>query len=221
MKECGFASVELCGVHFALADEATWDGVIDRYAAAGLKIVSIGVQGIKADRAVMERNFRFAQRCGAKFMSVDIHDELEAWAPLAEKFAEQYDIRMGLHNHGRGHPWGSARVIEKLFARTGPRLGLCLDTAWAMDAGDDPIAMVERFGARLYGLHVKDFVFDRAGRPEDVVPGTGNLDLRRLRAAVKKVNFQGYAVLEYEGDVDDPVPAVKKCVTAMAAAFTD
>ena len=39
--------------------------------------------------------------------------------------------------------------------------------------GADPIAMVEQFGDRLYGLHVKDFVFDRAGRLHVTQAGDG------------------------------------------------
>jgi sugar phosphate isomerase/epimerase len=84
-----------------------------------------------------------------------------------------------------------------------------------MDSGQDPVAMAEKFASRLYGVHVKDFVFDRAGRPEDVVVGTGNLDLAKLKSVLDKNSFDGYTVLEYEGDVNDPVPALKECVEAL------
>lgn len=215
IKECGFSSVELSGIHAAVADDAAGDEVIRRYASAGLKILGMGVQGLTGDREAMEKSFRFVKRAGAKFMSVDIRAEIDDCLPLAEDLAEEYDVRMALHNHGRKHAWGSVRMIEQVFKRSGPRMGLCLDTAWALDSGEDPVALAERFGDRLYGVHVKDFVFDRAGRPSDVVPGTGNLDLRRLWASLRKVNFQGFTVLEYEGDVDNPLPAVKLCVTAI------
>jgi sugar phosphate isomerase/epimerase len=218
IKECGFSSVELAGVHACVAD-GSWDEVISRYTSAGLKILGMGVQGLTRDREPLEKALRFLQRAGAKFMSVDVRDEVEACVPLAEELAQQYGVKMALHNHGRGHYWGSSRMIEQLFRKTGPQMGLCLDTAWALDAGEDPIAMVERFGERLYGLHIKDFVFDRAGKPKDVVSGTGNLDLGRLWAALEKVDFRGYVVLEYEGDVDDPVPAVKQCVKSIREGF--
>ena len=67
----------------------------------------------------------------------------------------------------------------------------------------------------LCGVHVKDFVFDRAARPEDVVVGTGNLDLPAFQQKLTEVGFTGPAILEYEGDVDDPVPALTECVAAI------
>ena len=42
---------------------------------------------------------------------------------------------------------------------------------------------MEKFGKRMYGVHVKDFVFDRAGKWEDVVVGTGNLKLKEFMKA--------------------------------------
>ena len=71
------------------------------------------------------------------------------------------------------------------------------------------------FGERLYGVHIKDFVFDRAGKPEDVVVGTGNLDLPGLFKAMAEVSFNGSPILEYEGDIENPVPALRQCVEAV------
>jgi sugar phosphate isomerase/epimerase len=88
-----------------------------------------------------------------------------------------------------------------------------------LDSGEDPLAVARKFQDRLYGLHIKDFVFDRAGRPKDVIVGTGNLDLEGLAAFLTDIAFDGYLTLEYEGDVDDPVPATKECVDAVWAAF--
>ena len=104
------------------------------------------------------------------------------------------------------------------FSRArGDRIGLCLDTAWALDAREDPIAMAERYADRLYGVHIKDFVFDRAREPEDVIVGQGNLDLPRLAELIESNENVKMVVLEYEGDVDNPVPALTKCVQAVGS----
>ena len=58
-------------------------------------------------------------------------------------------------------------------------------------------------------------LFDKAREPEDVVVGTGNLDLPKLLNTMKAGDFNGYVVLEYEGDVDNPVPAMTGCVEAV------
>jgi len=142
-------------------------------------------------------------------------DGLAASLAMAERLAAEYDVRLGIHNHGGRHWLGSSQALRWVFAQSGPRVGLCLDTAWALDSGEDPVKMIEEFGPRLHLLHLKDFVFDRARKPEDVVVGTGNLPLAAVAAALAKVGFAGEAVLEYEGDVANPVPSVSACVKAI------
>ena len=49
--------------------------------------------------------------------------------------------------------------------------------------------------------------------------GTGILDLPGLVAALTDTGFQGPAILEYEGDVDNPVPVLRECVDAIHAVW--
>ena len=44
-----------------------------------------------------------------------------------------------------------------------------------LDSGGDPLAVADKFRDRLYGLHVKDFVFKPDGKPEDVKPSCCSL----------------------------------------------
>ncbi len=216
VKEIGVNAIELCGVHLDFTDESQFDAAISAYQDNGVKIVSIGVQGFSGDAAVEEKNFEFTRRAGAKFMAVDFNPATwQAATASAQAMAERYDVKLGIHNHGGPHWLGNRAMLRQLFAESGPRIGLCLDTAWAIDAREDPVTMVEEFSDRLFGLHIKDLIFDRARTPEDVVVGTGNMDLPKLQAALKKIDFAGYAVLEYEGDVDNPVPALSECVAAV------
>jgi len=48
-----------------------------------------------------------------------------------------------------------------------------------------------------------------------VVVGTGNLDLPGFVKALEETGFDGMAVIEYEADADNPVPALTECVKAM------
>jgi sugar phosphate isomerase/epimerase len=220
VKECGLSVIELCGVHADFANEAACDEVIAVYRESGVRIVSIGVQGLADDEKKEEKYFEFARRAGARFMAVDFNPaRMPACFRTAERLADKYDLRLAIHNHGGTHWLGSAAMLETVFRTTSPRIGLCLDTAWALHSHEDPSAMVERFSQRLYGIHVKDFVFDRAGRHADVVVGTGNLALPRLKAAMDKAGFKGYWVLEYEGEPNDPVPAIQQCVAQIKKEF--
>jgi len=220
VKRCGLDRVELCGVHADFTKEETFGEVVDLYKKGGVRIVSIGVQGLRGNRAVEEKYFKFLKAAGARHMSVDFSPQtLPRCFRVAEKLADKYDVKLAIHNHGGRHWLGCAAMLDYVFSRTSERIGLCLDTAWALDSGEDPVALVDRFGPRLYGLHLKDFTFDSARRFKDAVVGKGNLDLANLSKRLKAVKFSGFEVLEYEGDVSNPLSALKKCVKAVRAAF--
>ena len=111
-------------------------------------------------------------------------------------------------------------MLAQVFASTSPRIGLCLDTAWALDAHEDPVAMAEKFADRLYGVHLKDFIFDRAGRQSDVVIGEGNLDLPKMLALLEANERTASVIIEYEGDIANPGPALTQCVRKINAALS-
>jgi len=220
VKACGLDRIELCGVHADFEDESTFQSVIDVYKEGGVEIVSIGVQPFGNDPEREEKFFRFARMAGCRFISADFAlNAIPDAFRTAERLAERYDIHLAIHNHGGGHWLGTSAMLEHVFKQTNERIGLSLDTAWAIDARQDPVEMARRFGDRLYGIHVKDFTYRPDRTPEDVVAGEGLLDLEGLLAAVKSLPFQGYAVLEYEGDADNPVPPIQRCVEAVRTAW--
>jgi sugar phosphate isomerase/epimerase len=217
VKKIGLSHIELCGVHADFSKEETFDQVINLYKNAGVKIVSIGVQTMANNPPLEKKYFEFAKRAGAKHISISF--DLKAMPdciPAAMKLADAYDINLGIHNHGGWHWLGNSEMLGHLFKHNSPRLGLCLDTAWMLDSGENPIKVAERFADRLYAVHIKDFVFDRARKPEDVVVGTGNLDLKALVEIIKTKAPAGCCpILEYEGDIANPAPALRQCVEAV------
>jgi len=222
VKACGLKAVELCGVHVNFDDPASFQGIVDAYTKAGISIVSAGVNGIAGDEAAADRRFQFVKMAGAKHMSVDFNLAAVPGAyRIAEKLAEKYDMRLGIHNHGGRHWLGSMAMIQKVLSETSERIGVCMDTAWALHSHEDPVQMAEKLGKRLFGLHLKDFTFDRSGKHTDVVVGTGNLDLSKLSGVLAKTGFSGCVVIEYEGDVNSPVPSVTECVKAVRAAVPE
>ncbi len=221
LKRCEVAAVELCRVHTDFDDVDSHQGVVDEYHKAGIEIVSIGVETLRGDREVERPIFEFARLAGASFISVHfLPDSSPASWQTATEMAEDYDLHLCVHNHGGRHWLGSKQMLDYLFSASSERIGFCLDTAWALDAGEDPLALAEHFGDRLYGVHIKDFVFDRGRVPEDVVVGTGNLDLGGLTEHLESNAKVGYVVIEYEGDVKDPVPALRRCVGQVRATAT-
>lgn len=221
VRELGLSKIELWEGHGAFDDPAGYDAVIATYQRHGVDIICMGQQTFSGQVAVERNWFDFITRAGARTITSNFTvDSAPASFHKAEALAELYDVRLALHNHGGRHWLGSAEMLRHIFNTTGDRIGLCLDTAWAVDSREDPIALAREFRDRLYGVHLKDFVYDRARTPEDVVIGEGNLKLREFLTALKDIGFAGTLVLEYEGDVNDPLPALKRCVEAVRAALT-
>jgi sugar phosphate isomerase/epimerase len=217
LKALGLRNIELCREHCNFTDEAGFDDVIGRYRAAGINIVSLGVESFAGDLKKEEKYFKFAQKAGCRHITATFSvDHMPAALHAAEKLAEQYDINIAIHNHG-GYDWlGNRKQLAHVFSQSGKRIGLCLDTAWALQAGENPITMAEQYVDRLYAVHLKDFVFDRAGRWLDVVIGEGNLDLAAILQIIKIQAPQDCkAIIEYEGDVENPAPALIRCVAAV------
>ena len=216
LRKAGVSNLEICGVHIDLAKNAI--ETLKEYSDAGISFSSYGVNGFGPDEAAARRVFEFAKLAGFKSISADLADDGASLA-LVEKLCAEYGKRIAIHNHGRKHELGSVKALERLFAKSSPNVGLCLDTAWMMDSGENPVEVARKFKDRLYGIHIKDFVFDKAGKPEDVVAGTGNLDLAALAKLLKEIKYEGYITIEFEGDEQNPVPALTKCVENLRAAL--
>src|SRR5581483_3556227 len=185
---------------------------------AGVKIVAIGVEYLTGEYAKDKLRFEWCKAAGVKNMSISFKPSaMFEGLKTIEKLADEFDMNLGIHNHG-GYDWlGNPTILEYLFSKTGKRIGLHLDTAWAIDAGQNPVEMAEKFIDRLEGVHVKDFTYSPKRESSDVIIGTGILDLPKLMGLLKKSNFAGPLVIEYEGDVENPVPALSECVKKLSA----
>ena len=221
LKAAGVTATELCGVHADFGKPETAAAVAAECRAAGLGIVAIGVEyltGTDADRP----RFEWCRAAGVRHMSISAKpqalDDDAAGLKLIDRLAEEFDLQLGIHNHG-GYDWlGNPTMLEYVLGKVGPRIGLHLDTAWAIDAKQNPVEMAEKFAGRLVGVHVKDFTYSPARQPSDVIIGTGSLDLPKFTAVLNGMSFAGPLVIEYEGDENDPVPALAECVKRLRAA---
>lgn len=219
VRQIGVSSVELCEVHASFDKPNEFTEVVKIYQDAGVQIVSLGVQTFVG--AEKERNwFECLKIAGARHISA--HFKVENFAtvvPQVARLAQEYDVKVGIHCHGGYMFGGQPDVIRHLLDLGGQRIGVNIDTAWCMQIGPNqgqPVKWVrELFKGRIYGVHYKDFVFDRRGQWEDVIVGEGNLDLPEFVKALDETGFDGMAVIEYEGDPVNPVPALTQCVNKM------
>jgi sugar phosphate isomerase/epimerase len=218
VKALGLNRTELCAIHVDFNDEASHPAIIDQFRTAGIQITSIGVQTFRGEPHE-EKWFAFAKAAGARLISTTFDlSKLPGVLDATVKLADKYDLRLGIHNHG-GYDWlGNSTMLGHLLANLSPRVGLCLDTAWCLQAGENPVAWAEKYHDRLYATHLKDFIFDRAARWNDVIVGTGNLNLPAFLKLALAAPSMTAVTLEYEGDITNPTPALRQCVDAVRKA---
>ncbi len=220
IKAIGLSRTELCGVHADFNNEAGFDAIADAFKKGGVTVTSMGVQYFDNNPAVEENWFKLAKKLGCTMISTSFRATygFEQFGKII-RLADKYDINLGIHNHG-GYDWlGSNQILDYVFQNYPDRLGLCLDTAWCMQAGEDPIKTAERFANRLYGVHIKDFTFLPTGKGQDVIVGTGNLNLPELmKIVMANADHCKCVTLEYERDVQNPGPKLKECVEAVCKA---
>jgi sugar phosphate isomerase/epimerase len=216
LKEVDVTSTELSGRHAKFDDLAQHDAPIAKLKQAGVNIVSMGVQTFTGNPAVERNWFEFAKKAGAKYMSAAFKiDTYRDAIKVACGLSEVYGIKLAIHCHGGYSFGGSFDVIDHMISLGKPYIGVNIDTAWCMQATGKPVAPVEwvrKWGSSVYGVHYKDFVFDRSGKWSETVVGEGNLPLKDMVTALEETGFSGFAVIEYEADPQDPAPAVKRCL---------
>jgi sugar phosphate isomerase/epimerase len=222
VRGIGLNKIELCAVHADFDRPEEFQSVVDIYKKEGVSIISLGVQTFDGDDS--ERSwFECAALAGAKHISAHLRIASHLRAiPKIRAWSREFGIRVGLHCHGGYMFGGSPDVLDYLIGLGGPEIGLCIDTAWAMQIGPhsgNPVEWAKRFAGCIYGIHFKDFVFDRNGGWNDVIVGTGNLDLPAFTQALMDGGFDGMAVIEYEAQVETPDSALRQCVESMRTAL--
>jgi sugar phosphate isomerase/epimerase len=150
-----------------------------------------------------------------------IVEGLKACLPEAARFG----LELTIEDHSsQAAVYGRCEHLEYICDRVG-RLGVTYDVGNFLLGGEDPVAAAERLGPRIVHGHYKDWHrVPAAGEPpprtvtgvdgqryRGAVLGEGTVDLAGATAALRRVGYDGYVSVEYEG-VGDPRPAVRRGV---------
>jgi len=220
VRAIGLEKIELCGVHADFSKPEAFKDVVAIYKKAGIEIISIGVQTFEGhDHEKVW--FECAALAGARHISCHFTVATFMQAiPKVRRWSQEFGIRVGIHCHGGYQFGGQPGVIDYLISLGTPEIGLCIDTAWAMQIGPgpgNPVEWAKKYAGKIYGIHYKDFIFERNGQWQDTIVGQGNLNLPAFNQALVDGGFNGMAVIEYEADVESPDAALKRCVESMRA----
>lgn len=171
----------------------------------GVSIIGFGVVGANSDEE-WENLFSFADEMKVQFLNIEPH---EKFLPLIGKLANQYKVKVALHNHPEpSHYWHPDVVINALKLSNSPYVGACGDIGHWIRSGLDPIECLKKLEGKLFTLHMKDLnVLGRDGH--DVHWGTGVSDIENIIIELKRQKFVGNISCEYEYNWENSFKDVK------------
>jgi sugar phosphate isomerase/epimerase len=180
---------------------------------AGIQIIGVGnVSFAKNDDAEIRRNFEYAKMIGAPLIVMAPTAET---LPKIEKMVKEYNIKAAIHNHGpEDKHFPAPSDVLKAVKNMDPRMGLCMDIGHSVRAGADVVESIRAAGPRLFDMHTKD-LRDLKDKASQVPVGDGNIPIVAIFKQLKKMNYQGGVMLEYEIDADNPLPGMQKSFAYM------
>lgn len=180
--------------------------------AAGLTIMGGGTITLKNDAAQIRKAFEYARLGG--FPLIVAAPEPAALDAI-ERAIEEFDIKVGIHNHGpEDKNFPAPQDAYKLLKGRDPRFGLCMDVGHATRAGVDPVATVDECRDRLLDVHIKD-LRDKTDRDSQCEVGKGVFDIPGLFRALVRTDYTGHVGLEYEIHADDPRVGIRESFAYM------
>jgi sugar phosphate isomerase/epimerase len=174
----------------------------------GLVAYSFGVNKTSMDKEENRKLFEFAKLMGMKVIIVEPKNMAE-WDNL-EQLVKEYDIKLAIHNHGRGTAYGDPATVKKVLAERDRRIGVCLDIGHVVGAGFDAAEVFRGYGDRVYDMHFKDKTIetDTNGKatPVDTEIGKGKTNYPALFAEIKKSKWSGVLAIETDSKAfaEDP-----------------
>lgn len=165
----------------------------------GLVPYTFGVAATSLNKEENRKLFEFAKLIGAKVIIVEPRDQ-KIWDNL-EELVKEYDVKLAIHNHGKGTVYGDPATVKEILAKRDKRIGVCMDVGWVTAAGFDPTTVFREYGAeRVYDMHFKDKVTETGADGKlvvtDVPVGKGRANYPALFAEIKRSKWAGVLAVE-------------------------
>ena len=208
-KRVGLKYICFKSMHLELdSTPAQISETVQKVKDAGLILYGGGVIYMKNEKQVNEA-FDYAKAAGMKIIVGVPMPEL---LPLVNEKVKQYDIKVGIHNHGptdKVYPT-PASAYEKI-KDLDKRIGLCNDIGHTMRSGIDPSVSARKYADRLLDVHIKD-VSEATAKGGAVEVGRGVIDIPKFLETLINIKFDGVVSFEYEKDGKDPMAGLAESV---------
>ncbi|PIQ20893.1 MAG: sugar phosphate isomerase [Cytophagales bacterium CG18_big_fil_WC_8_21_14_2_50_42_9] len=170
-----------------------------------------GYEEIVKDPAEVARK---AKALGAKYVMVawiphkkefTLEDAQKAAADFnrAGKVLKENSITFCYHNHGyEFQPYKNGTLFDFLAENTDPKyVSFEMDMLWAFHGGQDPVKLLNKYGNRWKLMHLKDLrkgvqgdLTGNTSTENDVILGTGQLDVPAILKAAQKAGIKHYFI---------------------------
>lgn len=202
IKRLGLRYVNIKSFHLAL--DSTPDQIRaarKEFEDAGLVIVGGGnIEFRTDDEHDMRHKFEYAKLAG---MPLIVCAPTKITLPKLEKFVQEFDIKIAVHNHGPKDNFPAPQDALKILKDMDPRCGVCVDIGHTAEAGVDILSAIKASGPRLLDMHVKDMrVFGDVNTLCDV--GDGVLPIAAIFRELHQMHYTACVNLEYETNENDP-----------------
>lgn len=179
--------------------------ILDKH---GLVCYTFGVAGTSMKKEENRKLFEFAKLMGIQVIIVEPR-EMAQWDNL-EELVKEYDIKLGIHNHGLQSVYGNPETVKKILNSRDKRIGVCLDVGHVTGAGFDAAKVFREYDGRVFDIHLKDKRIEKADGKDiivDVFIGSGAANYTGLFEELKKVKWPGVMAIETDNPVYARMPA--------------
>ena len=215
-KELGTPYLNVKSFHLALDSTAEQIAAARKeFEDAGIILVGVGnVSFEKDDEQDIRSKFEYAKALGVPLI---VCAPTAVTLPKLEKFVQQFDIKIAVHNHGpEDKHFPTPQSVLAAVKNMDPRCGLCMDVGHSARTGVDLVASVAEAGPRLLDMHIKDLK-DPSAKDSQVPVGEGKLPIAQIFAQLIKMKYSACVNLEYEIEDTNPMPGMRKSFTYMRA----
>ena len=187
------------------------DKVKEKLAKHKILAVNYGVVGGK-DEAEWRKIFEFAKKLNLYGITTEDIKNLD----IIEKLVKEFDIKVGIHEHGKrandpSYKLWDPNFVLSLVKDRDARIGACADTGHWATSGLKPVDCIKILKGRVISAHLKDRAEIGRGLPDQVF-GTGVSDVPGVLAELKAQGFSGNISIEYENNWDHSVPDVAQFI---------
>jgi sugar phosphate isomerase/epimerase len=185
--------------------------------------------GVGYDDAVNKTDevARNAMTLGAKYVRVagiphhgaftlaEAQKAVDDFNRIGKLLKEQYGLGFIYHNHGfEFEPYQGGSLYDYIVTKTNPEyVNFELDILWAFFPGQDPAAMLNKYGSRYKCMHLKDLRKGIQGNSSggtsgdnDVALGTGQIDIPAVLRAAEAAGVEHYYIEDESNNVLVQVP---------------